>query len=348
VHSAFAGVSETRLAQQKAWLSDFKFKGGETFFTRNAPESVFAIALGVYCSIGGHSDIIQTMKNAAIQIVLLAMSGWLLGGESAYAQSGFGGGSSMGGSSMGGSSMGGSSFGGGSMGGMSSSGAFGQRTLGSGAGLSASSNGFGAATGANGNRGIGFGNLASVGTTGGNFQTQSFVGSNGASGFVGALQQLAGQNGTGGMYGGGASGMNSGLGQFGQQNNRNQMNGGGRGGGQGNNAEMNTPVRITYTVGFNYPAQSASGLNQKLSTELSKSRGIIALGPIAVQMDGSTAVLKGTVATDHDRKLAAQLALLEPGVYQIRNELRLPSEVKPKPTDRSVPSSSSLPELPAP
>jgi hypothetical protein len=285
------------------------------------------------------------MKNTAFHIVLLTVSSWLLAGQTVCAQ--YGGG--MGGSSMGGSTggFGGtSSFGGGSMSGISSNGAFGQRTLGSGAGLSASSNGFGSSAGANGNRGVGFGNLASVGTGSGNFQTQSFVGTNGTSGFVGALQQLAGQNGTGGMYGGGATGMNSGLGQFGQQNNRN--NGAGGGGGQGNNAGMNTPVRITYSVGFNYPAQSAAGLNQKLSTELSKSRGITAVGPIAVQMEGSTAVLTGTVSTEHDRNLAAQLALLEPGVYQIRNELHLPLAVKPKSEDHPVPSGSRMPPLSTP
>ena len=51
-----------------------------------------------------------------------------------------------------------------------------------------------------------------------------------------------------------------------------------------------------------------------------------ALGPLVpqgatVSFDGGTVVLQGSVASDADRKLAQQMALLEPGVRSVRNEL---------------------------
>lgn len=44
-------------------------------------------------------------------------------------------------------------------------------------------------------------------------------------------------------------------------------------------------------------------------------------GPIQVIMDNDTAILRGRVATVADRELAENLARLEPGVWQVRNEL---------------------------
>ena len=43
--------------------------------------------------------------------------------------------------------------------------------------------------------------------------------------------------------------------------------------------------------------------------------------PIKVEMEGRTAVLTGTVDTDHARDLAERLAMLEPGISDVRNEL---------------------------
>ena len=45
------------------------------------------------------------------------------------------------------------------------------------------------------------------------------------------------------------------------------------------------------------------------------------VGPIRVTMEGSTAVLTGVVASEQDRQLAEGVALLEPEVETVRNEL---------------------------
>jgi hypothetical protein len=44
-------------------------------------------------------------------------------------------------------------------------------------------------------------------------------------------------------------------------------------------------------------------------------------GGVQVRVEGNTAVLRGAVASVGDRELAAQMALLEPSIYSIRNEL---------------------------
>ncbi len=45
------------------------------------------------------------------------------------------------------------------------------------------------------------------------------------------------------------------------------------------------------------------------------------LSPVTVLTRGRTVILRGTVASDHDRDLAGQLARLEPAVDQVENEL---------------------------
>jgi hypothetical protein len=78
------------------------------------------------------------------------------------------------------------------------------------------------------------------------------------------------------------------------------------------------PVAIP--VGFR-PMESAGGparLVTQLIQRLSEIRKIV---PVTVTMQGDTAVLRGGVATEHDRALAEGIALLEPGIWNVRNEL---------------------------
>jgi len=52
---------------------------------------------------------------------------------------------------------------------------------------------------------------------------------------------------------------------------------------------------------------------------------------IRVTMTGRTAILEGVVATDHDRVLAEQLALLEPGIDRVENRLNVETLPAPEP-----------------
>jgi hypothetical protein len=82
-----------------------------------------------------------------------------------------------------------------------------------------------------------------------------------------------------------------------------------------------TTIPTRYRVDFTYSAPAATAVATTLQTRLSNIRGLAALGPLDVQMEGRTAILRGEVATDRDRDLAARLALLEAGVSAVRNEL---------------------------
>ncbi len=55
---------------------------------------------------------------------------------------------------------------------------------------------------------------------------------------------------------------------------------------------------------------------------------------IKLKMDGSTVVITGTVASFHQKQLAEAMLRLEPGVYELRNELQVTeSGPAPKPTN---------------
>lgn len=47
---------------------------------------------------------------------------------------------------------------------------------------------------------------------------------------------------------------------------------------------------------------------------------------VAIAMEGRTLILRGTVATERERRLMARMAELEPGISSVKNELRLASE----------------------
>jgi hypothetical protein len=109
---------------------------------------------------------------------------------------------------------------------------------------------------------------------------------------------------------------------------------GGLGGGSGGSATIRgstapTPTtatnRPTYTtyIGFTPdPApvgQVTSDLQNALAT--SSDWGKANSNPVQITVNGNVAVLRGTVATDHDRELAARLAAMTPGVREVRNEL---------------------------
>lgn len=89
---------------------------------------------------------------------------------------------------------------------------------------------------------------------------------------------------------------------------------------QQQNGKNNKQVRVSMKIGFTNPAPVSNVVTQQMSTRLTKLPGLKA-GPIAVSMDAGTAVLSGRVATEYDRELAEGLALMEPGVGAVRNEL---------------------------
>ena len=96
----------------------------------------------------------------------------------------------------------------------------------------------------------------------------------------------------------------------------------GRGGGFGarrSTAEIRTRLRAGFSIARPAPAQRSS----TLATRLAKSSWLQSRSPMEVTIEGGTAILRGVVATDHDRVLAERVAKLEPGVRRVENLLTL-------------------------
>lgn len=231
----------------------------------------------------------------------------------------------------------------------SGSGTFGQRNLGSTLGGSSSSAFGGSSLGSSGSFGAGSGGMQQQNAgqiTGseryvrGARQPGQFVGGANDAGMVG--QQNAAANGSSGMGMSGAGMMGRGGtgqlgGMFGNQGmnqlNRNMQNLQNLGRGQQQQRALRTPIRL----GFDRPAVPGPQVTAQFEQRLTKIPQLQVTGPVKVKMDGSTAVLTGVVGSERDRDLAGRLALLEPGISDVRNEL----EIRPAPP---VPAAETLPK----
>jgi hypothetical protein len=115
-----------------------------------------------------------------------------------------------------------------------------------------------------------------------------------------------------------------------------QMNQGGNFNQQGGRNAARPSIRIPLRLGFVAKPISAPVFSARFEGRISKLSGLSATAPIKITMDGSTAVLTGEVASAQDRELAAGVALLEPEVESVRNELTVrdlsPSDLLNSPT----------------
>lgn len=156
---------------------------------------------------------------------------------------------------------------------------------------------------------------------------------NGLNGLGGNRNGLGGLDGMGGLNGrGGLAGLG---GLFGAQSN---FGGGGA---------QKKPLRTPLVLGFEMPVTTVrtTRITTQFQNRLAKIPQLQASGPVEVVMDGQTAVLRGQVATERDRDLAARLARLEPGIASVRNELTIgpkatvpAAELVPTPAAESVPA----------
>jgi osmotically-inducible protein OsmY len=80
-------------------------------------------------------------------------------------------------------------------------------------------------------------------------------------------------------------------------------------------------IRTVVRVGFDYTPPPPAQLGSTVAARLEDCTRIRLRSPVEVSMEGTTAVLRGVVATEHDRVMAEQLARLEPGIWKVQNEL---------------------------
>jgi len=215
--------------------------------------------------------------------------------------------------------------------GSTTQGAFGQTTLGGTSGATPQGLGSGMTQGMGGNAtqgGSGTNNNMSMSNGQFGVATEAMGMQNlqrgGQTGFVG-LSASNVQNflssGQGGALGGrgGAQSFNM-LTQLMSQSRRNQFNQQQAQRGQRGGTQAQSQFRVPMRLGFAPPSIRPEGINE-YSTRLTKIPGMSQLGPIRATLEGRTAVLRGMVATEADRQLAEGLAMLEPEVQAVRNEL---------------------------
>jgi len=81
------------------------------------------------------------------------------------------------------------------------------------------------------------------------------------------------------------------------------------------------PIRFKISSGFTVSRATMTTVSRRFEQRLSRLPGLAEANAVTVQMEGTTAVLIGSVATDRESELIARLALLEPGIETVRNEL---------------------------
>lgn len=94
-------------------------------------------------------------------------------------------------------------------------------------------------------------------------------------------------------------------------------------------------VRTAMQVAFDHPTIDGNRVAEQITRRLNSSepvpitalQRIRASTPVqAVRDSDGSLVLRGTVATERDRALAERLALLEPGVWKVRNEIMVSAD----------------------
>ncbi len=149
------------------------------------------------------------------------------------------------------------------------------------------------------------------GTGYGGANAASRTGSNYSSQYGNRSSNQYGQNGAGqGRQGG------SRRGGTGQAQNQGQP-----GGNTGPAGSAQTYFEPRIDVGFTVPLPQAAVVQASVAAPW-QSPGLSGrFGGVKVSVQGDTVTLRGSVSSENDRLLAAQMAMLEPSVSSVRNEL---------------------------
>ncbi len=84
-------------------------------------------------------------------------------------------------------------------------------------------------------------------------------------------------------------------------------------------------------LGFEVSAPAPQSLGVALGEKIQANPAFRLTLPIAVSLEGTTATLRGEVASERERALIEQRVLFEPGIYSVRNQLTVKA---PSPTEK--------------
>jgi BON domain-containing protein len=171
------------------------------------------------------------------------------------------------------------------------------------------------------------------------------LGFGGANGFGSSSSMYGGRAYGSATTAGGGTGMGSGMSTGGGGSRPTSATGGGGGGAnagggrnRGGRAGTNTATTNAQDVwfeprieiGFEVPETKKSAVAKTVADSMGANKPGTRFGGVQVSMAGSVAILRGTVSSANDRQLAEQIAMLDPSVTSVRNELTVTPAAKKK------------------
>ncbi|MFN7767965.1 MAG: BON domain-containing protein [Planctomycetaceae bacterium] len=125
-------------------------------------------------------------------------------------------------------------------------------------------------------------------------------------------------------------------GQFGQQNrnnqNRNRNQPGQQGMGQNFNGQSNQAqsrqIRPTLKVGFEFDPAEVTPAQTRLAARIEKLNDRKQFQGIDMRTEGDTVVLRGVAKDAATKRLMEKMAMLEPAIKSVRNEIRVVGEAR--------------------
>ena len=146
----------------------------------------------------------------------------------------------------------------------------------------------------------------------------AFIGGAASNSIFGSPQGAA--SGIGGL---GTAGLIGGLGGFGRGAQSFQQ--------QNNQSSSEPKIRFRIAIGFSHPRPSGTKVSAQFARRLSRIPSLPSAQSVAVTMEDRTAVIAGVVGTDREKRLIERLAMMEPGVSAVRNELTVKADAEPLP-----------------
>ena len=167
----------------------------------------------------------------------------------------------------------------------------------------------------------------SLSTTSGSSNNGGFVGSGSGTDFIGSSSN--------GTTSGQRSSTRSSYSSSGSRNTSNRS-AGQQYGGRSGSMNRNTQVQPVYTLGFTAPKRDAGTVSVTLDSRLSNVARNNRLNAMQINVSEGIATVRGTVASEHDRKVVENMIRLQPGVTEIRNEIQIESSATPAGLSTSV------------
>ena len=100
--------------------------------------------------------------------------------------------------------------------------------------------------------------------------------------------------------------------------------------GGGNRVNSSTQVQPVITLGFTAPARNFAGISTALSQRVTRVEQTGRLGMVQLELADGIFAVSGTVASEHDRRVAENMIRLQPGVSEINSDIQIETSAAPQ------------------